>query len=389
MDWLHSYGSLRDHPKTKKLARLLGVKMPAAVGHLHCLWWWSMDYAPDGDLTDVEPDVIADGAGWDGDPQVFIDALINATKEKGGYGFLENGDRLLIHDHEEYIGRYLTKAAKEAARKRKERAERPADGRRTSEGQPASASASSGRTADVLRTGDGRTADVQGTSEGCPSRDAHALTEETEETEPPLPPQPVHNSADPERGCSIEQEGPGPEPPVDGSGDGLAASKVATTDNLEDLRHNPLCADAECPVRTLRVGVRGIVAQIVGPGEAGNLYNESTPLHRALAGMAGYICAACWRASATEYVTMADRQPICRRALVAYVDILYQFHRTKTIRSLPAFLRTRYGNMTEAPVSDELLAELRELERQPGERSKGEPVRAGEVVRVPERGVVT
>ena len=120
--------------------------------------------------------------------------------------------------------------------------------------------------------------------------------------------------------------------------------------------------------------MRGTVAQIVGPADAGNLYNESTPLHRTMAGMAGYICAAAWKVSAAA--TMEDRQPLCRKAMTAYVGTIHDFHCQKPIRSLPAFLKTRYGNMTEAPISDELLAELRKLERT-GTNGKGEPVRVG------------
>ena len=122
MDWLHSYASLREHPKTRKLARTLGVNVAEAIGHLHCLWWWSMDYAPDGDLTDIDIDVIADAADWSGDPQVLIDALVGATKTRDGYGFLDSDGGLRIHDHREYIGRHIEKAADEAERKRRERA---------------------------------------------------------------------------------------------------------------------------------------------------------------------------------------------------------------------------------------------------------------------------
>ena len=126
--------------------------------------------------------------------------------------------------------------------------------------------------------------------------------------------------------------------------------------------------------------MRGSIAQIVGPGDAGKLYNPGAPLHKALAGMAGYICAACWKASSGPGVTMADRRPICRKAMEAYVGTLYAFHREKPIRSLPAFLKTRYGNMTEAPVPDDLLAELRALERAVDKHRKGEPRRVAEAL---------
>jgi len=361
MDWLHSYGSLRAHPKTKKLARLLGVGVPQTIGHLHCLWWWSMDYAPDGDLTDIEPDVIADGAAWEGDPQVFLDGLINATKEKGGHGFLESGDRLVIHDHEEYIGRYLSKAAKDAARKRQERAERAAAKAQTSDTRPTDGDATSdARPMDVPRTSDGHPAD----GARCPSRYAHARTEETEEKEEtePSPTPPLGVEKRPDGASAVENPGEEQAPQED--------------EPLEALRHLPTCEGDACDVRALHVGMRSTIAEIVGPENAGKLYNPTHPINRALAGMAGYICTACSRVSAGPGVTQADREPLCRRALREYLEEVLAFHRKNPIRSLPAFLRTRYANMTEAPVSDALYAELRALERK-GANGKGGSQRVG------------
>ena len=51
MAWIKSQQVLREHPKLKRLARRLEVSVPAALGHLHMLWWWALDYAQDGDLT--------------------------------------------------------------------------------------------------------------------------------------------------------------------------------------------------------------------------------------------------------------------------------------------------------------------------------------------------
>ena len=52
------------HPKTKKLARLLGVSVPTVVGHLHGIWYWALDFAQDGDLHQYDPEEIADAALW-------------------------------------------------------------------------------------------------------------------------------------------------------------------------------------------------------------------------------------------------------------------------------------------------------------------------------------
>ena len=134
MAWIESHQALRDHPKTRRLARLLDVDVPAAIGHLHLLWWWSLDYAPTGDLTNIEPDVLADGAGWSGPPEKLIESLLGATKIKDGPGFLErDGERLVLHDWMDYAGALIVKRQADAERKRDGR---PKSVRRTSGGRP-------------------------------------------------------------------------------------------------------------------------------------------------------------------------------------------------------------------------------------------------------------
>lgn len=92
MAWIESHQSLAQHPKTRKLARKLDVSVPAAMGHLHALWHWSLDHAFDGDLTGYDPEDIAIGAMWDGDPDDFLKALIEA-KGRSGFGFVEQDER--------------------------------------------------------------------------------------------------------------------------------------------------------------------------------------------------------------------------------------------------------------------------------------------------------
>lgn len=118
MAWIKSQQALREHPKLKRLARRLEVSVPAALGHLHMLWWWALDYAQDGDLTPFDPLDIADAAGWEGDPEAFIEAMVNCGIR--GAGFLErteDGD-LLIHDWNEHCGDEFERRAKEAERLR-------------------------------------------------------------------------------------------------------------------------------------------------------------------------------------------------------------------------------------------------------------------------------
>jgi hypothetical protein len=110
MAWIESHQELGRHPKTRRFARYAGVTVPAAVGHLHFLWWWALDYAQDGEMTQFDPEDVADAALWDGDAAVLLDALTRA-------GFLDReGEGLFIHDWGEYAGRLA--AQREATREK-------------------------------------------------------------------------------------------------------------------------------------------------------------------------------------------------------------------------------------------------------------------------------
>ncbi len=135
MAWIESHQDLDDHPKTRKAALILGINVPSVIGHLHILWHWAVSYAPDGDLTDFTLDDIALAARWDGDPEQFVNALLNCRLGAGRVGFLERGEdgRLVIHDWWEYAGKLIVKRQMDAQRKRGERL-RPVH--RTSGGHP-------------------------------------------------------------------------------------------------------------------------------------------------------------------------------------------------------------------------------------------------------------
>lgn len=113
-EWIPSYASLRDHPKLKRLSRILSMDRPSVVGYLHYLWWWAMDYAPDGDLSRFTADDVADAIDWQGDASVFMGALRSS-------GFVD-GDQL--HDWETYGGKLHEKRETNAERMRNARANR-------------------------------------------------------------------------------------------------------------------------------------------------------------------------------------------------------------------------------------------------------------------------
>ena len=131
MAWIESHQAVGGHPKTKKLARLLGVSLPAAVGHLHYLWWWALDFAQDGNLSKYDAYDIKDATLWDGDENVMMDALMET-------GFIDETDEgLFIHDWAEYAGKLLERREKDRARKRSaaEAAGVPSSFRRSSNGK--------------------------------------------------------------------------------------------------------------------------------------------------------------------------------------------------------------------------------------------------------------
>lgn len=116
MAWIESHQSLGEHPKTKKLCRVLDISKREAVGTLHLLWWWALDYAQDGSLNRYEPMDIAIGAEWDGDEREFVDALVSS-------GFLESTpDGLAIHDWDDYAGKLIERRERNAQRMREARA---------------------------------------------------------------------------------------------------------------------------------------------------------------------------------------------------------------------------------------------------------------------------
>lgn len=123
MTYIPSHISLPQHPKTRRLCRMLDTSLPAVIGHLHLLWYWAMNYAPDGDLTPFDAADIADAAGWEGDAATFMQALIDCGPGQTA-GFIEQADDAMhIHDWEQYGGKLQQRKTANADRMRSARAE--------------------------------------------------------------------------------------------------------------------------------------------------------------------------------------------------------------------------------------------------------------------------
>lgn len=113
MAWIELHQSLWTHRKTFILAAILGIDELYAAAHMSKLWTWALDNAQNGDLTGLPNKVIAFGAGWTGDENAFVDALVNA-------GWIDQeGGTVCLHDWYDYAGRLIEK--KEANKERAKR----------------------------------------------------------------------------------------------------------------------------------------------------------------------------------------------------------------------------------------------------------------------------
>lgn len=195
MAWIEVHEELPRHDKVVILRRKLRITTPQAVGHLVMLWLNGMRLHEDGYYDLSRPEVVADAAGWDGEPQELVDALQYA-------GLMDPDGR--IHNWDRYTGRLIECRRKDADRKR------------TSRGCPA----------DVRRTSGGCPTDVQPPSGGCPTphllpttynllptTESHAVTVDGNETlgDPGKPDAPVgdNDPHDDERPARSQPEPPG------------------------------------------------------------------------------------------------------------------------------------------------------------------------------------
>ncbi len=132
MAWIESHQTLREHPKTYALMEALGLNKARAIGHLHLLWWWCIDYAPDGLFPADAAKKIARAAEYLGDAGKFVEAMVQAgfleVSQGGGEGGEGRGG-YRVHDWGTYTLSYHA-SLERADRKRDQTRERVAAFRR-------------------------------------------------------------------------------------------------------------------------------------------------------------------------------------------------------------------------------------------------------------------
>ena len=115
MAWIESHEEMGEHRKTHKFCQLLNTAVrtgvgtavatgattgvAAAVGHLHLLWHYTLRTAWEtGDLNGKLPEAIAKACWWNGDPDVFINALIES-------GYIDRD--MKVHQWTEYAAEII------------------------------------------------------------------------------------------------------------------------------------------------------------------------------------------------------------------------------------------------------------------------------------------
>lgn len=119
MSWIESHQSLLTHRKTIRASSVLKVDRYKLIGHLHALWWWSLDNAKDhGELGTISDEELAEAAGWPvRTAKKFVDTLNDV-------GFLDrNSDGMALHNWWTYAGKLNAKRAADRARKNGSRGE--------------------------------------------------------------------------------------------------------------------------------------------------------------------------------------------------------------------------------------------------------------------------
>ena len=108
MAWIELHQSLPQHRKLLALRDALGLRTPAALGHMCLLWLWALDNAPDGDLSALPARQLAEICQFSERRAGDLAVALRTS------GFVDADWRL--HDWGDYTGRLIDQRAAAAAR---------------------------------------------------------------------------------------------------------------------------------------------------------------------------------------------------------------------------------------------------------------------------------
>lgn len=125
MAWIESHQSLKDHPKTARIAKAMAWSLYETIGRLQCFWWWALTYAENGYLDRFSESEIAVAFGC---PIDTAPALIRSLTEAGFLDVIKHeivDDQniacqnlvLRIHDWWQYSGHWLRSKYKRSPKK--------------------------------------------------------------------------------------------------------------------------------------------------------------------------------------------------------------------------------------------------------------------------------
>lgn len=105
--WARVDVNLPQHRKSRRLAKALGD--PLAWAYVVALWLYTIREGLGGELSSLEPEEIAQAAGWRGEPEAFVEALVvTAWLDRDATG-------LRLHDWPLYNGRYAREQEEDRA----------------------------------------------------------------------------------------------------------------------------------------------------------------------------------------------------------------------------------------------------------------------------------
>lgn len=110
-DWIKMRCNLNDHPKVRKLARMVGQDIFGVVGRLHKIWSWADEHSEDGVVSTTFDDI---------DEVVLCENFASAMSEIGWLE--EHGGNVVFVDFNTHNGDSAKKRANSAARASRSRA---------------------------------------------------------------------------------------------------------------------------------------------------------------------------------------------------------------------------------------------------------------------------